>query len=293
MQPLRNLLVVILLLGVVSFDVRAAEPIISDSRIKTFVYNENDVYTLTTHYGYQSNIEFAKNERIETVSLGDRIAWQIVPAGRRLFVRPQEEGVTTNMTVITNKRSYQFDLRAEAGKLKPNAQLAYVVRFYYPADGVAQPMVSPAPAAPVRALAPAPLVSAQPQQAFSPVPTAPITSAPLAPAGFVPPAPPQVTTQNSSLVNSSSVNLNYTYTGSDAIAPLKVFDNGKATFFRFQPYKGQQVPAISVPSSSGTALPIQVRPVKEGYWAVPMVSKQFQLRYDGAGEIVTVYNEGS
>ena len=105
MQTLRTFMVIIALLHVAVFDASALEPITSDSRIKTFVYNENDVYTLTTHYGYQSNIEFAKNERIETVSLGDRVAWQIVPAGRRLFVRPQEEGVTTNMTVITNKRS--------------------------------------------------------------------------------------------------------------------------------------------------------------------------------------------
>ena len=292
-QLLYAYIVSLALISVIVFSATAAEPIISDSRIKTFVYNENDVYTLTTHYGYQSNIEFAKNERIETVSLGDRVAWQIVPAGRRLFVRPQEEGVTTNMTVITNKRAYQFDLRAEAGQLKPNAQLAYVVRFYYPADNMARPL-APAPPSPSAPFAAAPASIAPVAAPFRPV--APITSTPLAPpiGGAQALSTTTTTQQNTTpVLDESAVNLNYTYTGPDAIAPLKIFDNGKATFFRFQTYKGQKVPAISIPSPSGNALPVQARLVKEGYWAVPLVSKEFQVRYNGAGDIVTVYNEGS
>ena len=110
-------------------------PVVTDSRIKTLVYNENDVYSLLTHYGYQANIEFGPKERIETVSVGDRVGWQIIPAGRRLFVRPLEEGAHTNMTVITTLRTYQFDLKASiGGDIKPNEELVYVVRFYYPED---------------------------------------------------------------------------------------------------------------------------------------------------------------
>jgi len=302
---MRTIMVVFVLLGIVTHDVHAVEPIITDSRIKTFVYNENDVFTLTTHYGYQSNIEFAKNERIETVSLGDRVAWQIVPAGRRLFVRPQEENVTTNMTVITNKRAYQFDLRAEAGQLKPNAQLAYVVRFYYPEDMMAN-LAGQQPPIPAAAQIPAaPAVPRVAPSYSSPAPAmAPITSAPLPPAASGQVAPqrfsalPQQPRAAASAPSvgqpaAPSVNLNYTYTGPDNIAPLKVFDDGKVTFFRFQNYKGQKVPALSIPSKSGNALPVQVKPTEKGYWMAPMVSKQFQMRYDGAGDIVTVYNEGS
>ena len=175
--------------------------------------------------------------------------------------------------------------------MKPSAQLAYVVRFYYPSDDIARPMAPPVPLAPMP-------VMAMPQQSFNPAPMAPITSAPLPPYRVAAPAPPpsavsQAPRQLSAAPVDPSLNLNYTYSGPDNIAPLKVFDNGKATFFRFQAYKGQKVPAISIPSKTGLALPVQARPVKQGYWAVPMVSKQFQMRYDGAGEIVTVYNEGS
>jgi type IV secretion system protein VirB9 len=110
-------------------------PVITDSRVKTLVYNENDVYSVLTHYGYQSNIEFHPKERIQTVVLGDRVNWQVIPAGRRLFIRPLEESLHTNMTVVTSERSYQFDLRSNAGgNLKGDEELVYVVRFYYPED---------------------------------------------------------------------------------------------------------------------------------------------------------------
>jgi type IV secretion system protein VirB9 len=110
-------------------------PVITDSRVKTLVYNENDVYGVLTHYGYQSNIEFHPKERIQTVVLGDRVNWQVIPAGRRLFIRPMEESLHTNMTVVTSERSYQFDLRSNAGgDLKGDEELVYVVRFYYPED---------------------------------------------------------------------------------------------------------------------------------------------------------------
>lgn len=110
-------------------------PVITDSRVKTLVYNENDVYSLLTHYGYQSNIEFHPKERIQTVVLGDRVNWQVIPSGRRLFIRPQEENLHTNMTVVTSERSYQFDLRSNGGgALKGDEELVYVVRFYYPQE---------------------------------------------------------------------------------------------------------------------------------------------------------------
>src|SRR5690606_34865584 len=37
-------------------------PITTDSRIKTLVYNANEVYQLKFHYGYQSFIEFSNDE---------------------------------------------------------------------------------------------------------------------------------------------------------------------------------------------------------------------------------------
>ncbi len=129
-----------------------APPVASDSRVKTFVFNENDVYSLLTYYGFQSNVEFGPKERIETVSIGDRAGWQVVPAGRRLFIRAVADDLHTNMTVITNERAYQFDLRATNPADLPQEELAYVIRFYYPDD----PKNARTPGAMVPAAAPAP-----------------------------------------------------------------------------------------------------------------------------------------
>jgi type IV secretion system protein VirB9 len=107
-------------------------PLTTDSRIKTYVYSPNDVYLLVLHYGFQSHIEFGKNENIETITLGDSYAWKITPLGNRLFIKPMERNIRTNMTIITNRRTYQFDLVAQELEDGDEKDLVYVVRFQYP-----------------------------------------------------------------------------------------------------------------------------------------------------------------
>lgn len=104
----------------------------TDSRIKTYTYNQNEVYLLTLHYGFQSHIEFAKNETIETLTVGDSYSWKIKPLGNRLFIKPMERNIHTNMTIITNKRTYQFDLVAKEFDQGDEGDLVYVVKFHYP-----------------------------------------------------------------------------------------------------------------------------------------------------------------
>jgi len=107
-------------------------PIATDNRIKTYIYNENEVFNILVHSGYQSSIEFAYGEEVETVSMGDAYSWKITPLGRRLFIKPYEENIRTNMTIITNKRAYQFDIISKAPSENFDKELSYVVRFFYP-----------------------------------------------------------------------------------------------------------------------------------------------------------------
>jgi P-type conjugative transfer protein VirB9 len=171
-------------------------PVATDSRVKTFVYNENDVYNLLTYYGFQSNVEFGPKETIETVSIGDRAGWQVVPAGRRLFIRAVANELHTNMTVVTNVRAYQFDLRATDPSTVPQEELVYVIRFFYPDDTTVKnqrsaivpaaplPLTYPTPAPQPTAYAPPAAVAAAPIAPLAPL--APLTPAP----GFAPaPAP--------------------------------------------------------------------------------------------------------
>jgi type IV secretion system protein VirB9 len=107
-------------------------PLTTDNRIKTYVYSPNEVYLLVLHHGFQSHIEFEKNEGIETITVGDSYAWKITPLGNRLFVKPLEKNIRTNMTIITNKRTYQFDIVAKEFEDGEEKDLVYVIRFQYP-----------------------------------------------------------------------------------------------------------------------------------------------------------------
>lgn len=122
-----------------------SQPVVSDSRVKTFVYNENEVYTILTQYGYQTNVEFGRGEEIQTISVGDRVSWQIIPAGRRLFIQTIQDNAQTNMTVVTNRRAYQFDLKSTSHTRGNEDRLVYVARFYYPDEDWDQPEVVNAP----------------------------------------------------------------------------------------------------------------------------------------------------
>lgn len=106
----------------------------ADRRIKTLRYDPDDVFVIYTLYGYQTNIEMAPEEQVQTISMGDRSLWQIIPARNRMFIRPMDDNVATNMTVITNLRSYQFDLKSGKGALEDNKQTIYVARFTYPEE---------------------------------------------------------------------------------------------------------------------------------------------------------------
>lgn len=128
-------LFILLAIFVASFSAKAAmnmQSLTTDNRIKTYIYSPNEVYLLVLHYGFQSNIEFAKGEEIKTITLGDTFAWKITPLENRLFVRALEKNIRTNMTVITNKRTYEFDIVAKELEEGEEKDLVYVIRFFYP-----------------------------------------------------------------------------------------------------------------------------------------------------------------
>lgn len=116
--------------------------IATDSRIRTVRYSENEIYQFIGHYGFQSSIEFAADEKVQTVSVGDSMAWMINPSGNRLFLKPIEQNALTNMTVLTDKRSYIFELHAEETKNIRDKEMVFSLRFIYPMDELADSGVS-------------------------------------------------------------------------------------------------------------------------------------------------------
>jgi len=111
-----------------------------DARIKAVAYNAADVVKIIGHYGYSTDIEFAQGEQVQSVALGDSLAWEVAPMGSHLFVKPREDNAVTNATVVTNKRVYQLslDARHAAGLTGPHSSgMFFEVRFRYPEDAAA------------------------------------------------------------------------------------------------------------------------------------------------------------
>ncbi len=109
-------------------------PIGNESRIKIINYMPNVVFKFTGHYFYQSIVEFSLDEEIETISMGSPSPWQIVPAGNRIFLKPIGDDATTNMTVITNKRMYFFEMHADDADDVTDNNISFIVKFVYPED---------------------------------------------------------------------------------------------------------------------------------------------------------------
>ena len=111
---------------------------LADERLRTHPYDPAEVVKIDGKVGVQATIAFEEGELIENVAVGDSAKWQITPNKRAnlLFVKPLLPTARTNMTVVTDKRTYFFDLVASA-----SAKPLYMLRFTY-----AQPDLEPEPA---------------------------------------------------------------------------------------------------------------------------------------------------
>ncbi len=115
-----------------AFATREARPIQIDHRVRTVMYQPDEVFKFTGHYRYQSAIEFAPDEEIKTISMGDSTAWMLNPSGNRLFLKPIEQDATTNMTLLTNKRTYLLELHARETDDIDDKDMVFIMRFIYP-----------------------------------------------------------------------------------------------------------------------------------------------------------------
>lgn len=114
-----------------------------DSRMRVIEYNRMDVVKLATFYGVSTHIEFGEDEVIKDVAIGDDQAWNVVPRGNHLFIKPRAKKADTNVTVVTDKRVYNFALVVQPRSLKDSSawkdpNLVYGVTFRYPEQEAAK-----------------------------------------------------------------------------------------------------------------------------------------------------------
>lgn len=190
-----SLILALLLLPLAAAAAQLPESGPEDPRIRTVVYNPSEVVVIKGHYGFQQMIQLADGEKVESLSIGDSLAWQVAPnkAGNLLFLKPVEPKAHTNLSVVTNRRSYAFELIA-VNLIAQIAQMNYIVRFRYPQDEEARVQAE--------------LAALQRDEQQEVVPQRRIDPA--------------------------AWNLDYTFQGKTELAPLHVFDDGTFTYFQFR-----------------------------------------------------------
>ena len=250
----KYLLIILLFVFIGQALAKTEIPTTIDSRIKTVVYNANEVIELTFHYGFQSFIELEDDEEIEIISLGESFPWKITPVGKRIFIRPLQINTNTNMTLITNKRTYMFQLKSDTYEGKGDEELIYSVRFYYPVENEKTPTMANAKYTDFT------IVNSTEKE-----------------------------DQENILRNfkrGTVLNFNYSMTGSNRNIKLKkAFDDGISTYFEFG--DSNIIPIINYVDLDGNEKLLTY--FRDGpYIVVNTVKMQFSLRI--SGELLCVFN---
>lgn len=193
-----------------------------DDRLQTLVFDENAVVRIDGKVKVQTTIKFAPDEVIENVAIGDSAAWQVQPnkAQTILFVKPLEPAARTNMTVVTDKRTYLFDLVAS-----PKNSALYVLQFRYPelekaAEEARLAAIAEAEAQALRAAAEPAAMGADPAQAVDP----------------------------------AKLNFAWASAGTAELIPTRTYDDGDAVFLTWP--QGIAIPAILVTNEDGDEGPV-------------------------------------
>lgn len=244
MRHLLSVLVIIsalCLFHLPAYAVQESRPLPGDSRLHVITYNPNTVHKYVGYYEYQASILFGEGEEIKTISMGNPAGWQMVPAGRRLFLKPIAdfpEEATTNMLLITNKRTYHFILEAGEADDINDPNLVWETSFIYPEEetGILQTQ------------------AANNEPDFS---------------------------------EPNKYNFNYTISGSQYIAPLRIFDDNEFTFFQFENI-GADIPAFFLVDNEGREALINYR-IEGKYVVIERIASQFTLRH--GKDVVCVFNE--
>lgn len=112
-----------------------------DPRVRVVPYQSQNVVELHTFFGVSTHIALDKGEHVQDIACGDSAAWDIVARGNNLFLKPRAQHADTNMTIITNRRTYNFELivlpfPANSTSAWRDKNLIYSLSFLYPNDAV-------------------------------------------------------------------------------------------------------------------------------------------------------------
>lgn len=252
-----SFLAVAVVAALTTFPVRALEIPTSaqqDNRVRFVNFQPYNITRIVGTIRSSVQVEFAPDEEIAHVALGNTVAWEVAPAGHILFLKPRENQPATNISVVTtrrdgSKRSYQMELVVRDGSVDAGQNTYFYVKYRYPADEAERRRLQDE--AKKRA----------------------------AEAGYA----DQVLGIHEQY---GPRNWRYSAQGSAAIEPQAVYDNGKVTTFAFA--GNQEMPAIYIENSDGTESLVP-KTVQGDLVLVHAISRKFILRR--GSDTLCIFNE--
>jgi len=225
-----------------------------DSRVRFIDYQPYNITKIVGTLRSSVQIEFAADEEIAHVALGNSVAWEVAPAGNILFLKPRENQPVTNISVVTTRRdgstrSYQMELTVRDGSVEAGQNTYFYVKYRYPADEAERRRLETAARAQAAQAGEADKVLAL-HEAYGPR------------------------------------NWRYSAQGTSALEPQAVYDNGKVTTFSFA--GNQEMPAIYMENSDGSESLVP-KSVENNLVLVHAISRKFILRR--GGDVLCVFNE--
>jgi len=225
-----------------------------DSRVRFIDYQPYNITKIVGTLRSSVQIEFAADEEIAHVALGNSVAWEVAPAGNILFLKPRENQPVTNISVVTTRRdgstrSYQMELTVRDGSVEAGQNTYFYVKYRYPADEAERRKLETAARAQAAQAGEADKVLAL-HEAYGPR------------------------------------NWRYSAQGTSALEPQAVYDNGKVTTFSFA--GNQEMPAIYMENSDGSETLVP-KSVENNLVLVHAISRKFILRR--GGDVLCVFNE--
>lgn len=232
----------------------------ADARVKSVVYNENDVVAIYAYQGVATHVVFAPDEEVLDMASGFSAGWEFSNRRNNLYLKPKslEPADTaspaslspqpgrwdTNLIVTTTRRVYAFQLfligpRVPDAKLPIDPRMAFRIKFLYPTDEAAK--------------ADAKLASTRLAQ------------------------PP--------LVRNTSYTMQVGKRSS-AIAPTSAYDDGRFTYLKFP--NNREIPAVFLAAEDGTESLVNVH-VNDDVVVVQRVAPRLTLRL--GKQVVAVFNE--
>lgn len=235
-----------------------------DYRIRTVEYNPMDTVKVNGIAGLAIHVTVAPDEKYVTHVFGEKGGWTFSHVENNFFFRPQAEESDTNLTIVTNKRTYHLLLHyigsytaIENGKKVKKfihspwsmRQATVALKYKYPNEDMKHAQKA--------------LEARRVEKALS------------------------------GSDDSDPVNLRYRMSQSPPgreIQPLNVWDNYNRTFFKFA--RNAPLPTIFAigPNGKESVVNVQVQGDHRHILVAKQTAKQWRIRY--GDEVVGVINDG-